>query len=129
MEKVRPDVQMPETDPVDIESISLGALEVPVDAIPAEQSLLESQKSQVEHSPHHWVIPTNGETVVGCCKDCGAEKEFKNGFKYPHDPKASSRFPRFSDNTDAAIIHRLQVEERRRLEKELKISSDNTLKY
>lgn len=27
---------------------------------------------------HHWEIPTGEAIVIGCCKNCGAEREFNN---------------------------------------------------
>jgi hypothetical protein len=59
----------------------------------------DSQLNETEVCKHHWIIPSPDGTVSqGCCKKCGAEREFYNwqdeGFKAKQTRIAASKTQR-----------------------------------
>jgi hypothetical protein len=42
--------------------------------------------------PHHWLIPPGGQRVVeGCCRRCGATREFRNDLDESYEMSESRR--------------------------------------
>ena len=54
---------------------------------------------------HWWLIatPYNGEPSPGCCKYCGAEREFGNIWDWPASPPYATRYCHTCNQTLATL--------------------------